>query len=246
MTSLASKADWDQLYRDKKPYGVSGKDQVAQWIFRHLPERGGATALEIGCFPGRYLPIIGALGYELHGVDMQDGVHDIPAWLDEQSLKVGEFVQADFFAWKPGKTYDVVFSLGFVEHFENWTNVIERHLEFVAPGGLLILEAPNFMGRFQNWFHRTFDAENLAIHYVPAMDPFKWAELVSQYGFEIQFAGYFGRFHLWAQESNLSPAKKIALKWLLRSRNWFKHLLPSNSKCFSPYAGLVAKRKGLS
>lgn len=242
MTSLAKKSDWDRLYRDKKPYGVSRKDQIAQWILAHLPETTSARALEIGCFPGRYLPIVGALGYQLNGVDMQEGVHEMPSWLSTQNLKVGEFSQADFFQWKPGKTFDLVLSLGFVEHFENWPAVIERHLEFVAPGGLLLLEAPNFLGNFQNWFHRTFDAQNLSMHHVPAMDPFKWAKLVSQHGFEIEFVGFFGRFHLWADPSGLSSRKNYLLKWLLRSRNLLKHLLPSNSKCFSPYAGLVARK----
>jgi len=243
MHSLADKNEWDRLYRDKKPYGVSGKDQIARWIVEQTPATETGKALEIGCFPGRYLPTIGILGYELNGLDMQDGVRDMPAWLLDQGFGVGKFAQADFFKWNSDEQFDLVLSLGFVEHFENWQEVIEGHLKFVVPGGHLLLEAPNFLGGFQNWFHRTFDATNLAMHHVPAMDPFKWADVVREHGFDIEFVGFFGRFHLWADQQDLSAGKKCALKWLLRSRNWFKHLLPSNSRTFSPYAGLVARKK---
>lgn len=243
MHSLAKKNDWDRLYRDKKPHGVSGKDQVARWIVQGTPSTQEGRALEIGCFPGRYLPTIGVLGYQLNGLDMQDGVREMPEWLSSQGFKVGEFAQADFFKWASDDRFDLVLSLGFVEHFENWQEVIEGHLKFVAPGGLLLLEAPNFLGGFQNWFHRTFDAENLAMHHVPAMDPFKWAELVRKHGFDIEFVGFFGRFHLWTGPSDLSAGKKFALKWLLRSRNLLKHLLPTDSRVFSPYAGLVARKR---
>lgn len=244
MRTFAEKDDWDRLYKTKKPYGVSKKDQIAKWIVDQLPMTDKARALEVGCFPGRYLPTIGAMGYQLNGVDMQAGVADIPEWLAEQGYAVGEFAQADFFAWNPAEKFDLVLSLGFVEHFENWRAVIERHLELVGPNGLILLEAPNFLGRFQNWFHRTFDADNLAMHHVPAMDPFQWAALARQHGFEILFCGFFGRFHLWYGDESRSTGKQWALKWLMRSRNILKHVLPTRSRTFSPYAGLVARRRG--
>ena len=240
--TLASKDAWDKLYQGKKPYGVSKKDQIAKWIVSQLPVKERGRALEVGCFPGRYLPTIGILGYQLNGVDMQAGVSELPEWLATQGYKVGEFVKADFFEWSPDKAFDLVFSLGFVEHFENWEVVIERHLELVAPNGLIMLEAPNFLGAFQNWFHRTFDADNLAMHHVPAMDPFQWAEVVRRHGFEVMFCGFFGRFHLWYGDEQRGPFKKIVLKWLMRSRNLLKYILPSRSRTFSPYAGLIARR----
>lgn len=243
MTALAPKEVWDRLYQDKKPHGVSAKDQIARWIVEHVPLTESGTAFEIGCFPGRYLPTLGALGYELNGVDMHQGVNDMKVWLKGLNLRVGEFSQEDFFKFESHKKFDLVLSLGFVEHFENWKEVIARHTEFVAPGGLLLLEAPNFRGRFQNWFHRCFDADNLAMHHVPAMDPWQWASLLKTMGFEILYAGYFGRFHLWSAQQNLRPWKKVALKYLLRSRNILKHVLPKNSPSFSPYAGLLARKK---
>lgn len=241
--SLADKEAWDKLYFGKRPYGVSKKDQISQWICGQLSERESGRSLEIGCFPGRYLPTIGAFGYQLNGIDMQAGVLELPTWLADQGYEVGEFVKADFFDWSPGVTFDLVFSLGFIEHFENWEAVVERHLQLVAPDGLIMLEAPNFLGPFQNWFHRTFDSENLALHHVPAMDPFKWGDVVRQNGFEILFCGFFGKFHLWYGDEQRGAFKRMALKSLMRSRNVLKHIIPAGSRSFSPYAGLLARRR---
>ena len=52
-------------------------------------------------------------------------------------------------------TYDVVYSLGLIEHFVDRVSIVERHVRLARPGGLLILGVPNFRG-LTGWFLRTF------------------------------------------------------------------------------------------
>jgi 2-polyprenyl-3-methyl-5-hydroxy-6-metoxy-1,4-benzoquinol methylase len=39
-----------------------------------------------------------------------------------------------------------VISFGFIEHFDNPENVIQKHLDLLKPGGILIVGVPNFTG----------------------------------------------------------------------------------------------------
>lgn len=242
MSALTSKADWDKAYRNTKPYAVSKKDQIANWLLKSVPRTERGRGLEIGCYPGRFLPLLGSQGYELNGIDIHEGVRGLKDWLSGQGFACGDFVQQDFFTYTPERAFDLVISLGFVEHFENWQEVLRKHAELVAPGGVLVIEAPNFLGRFQHWFHRTFDATNLSLHHLPAMDPEQWAKVVADCGLTVSYSGYFGRFHVWTAQDDLSWFKRKALKYILRSRNLLKHLLPQGARSYSPYAGLVARR----
>jgi 2-polyprenyl-3-methyl-5-hydroxy-6-metoxy-1,4-benzoquinol methylase len=42
--------------------------------------------------------------------------------------------------------FDVVLSLGLIEHFADLTAVVEAHARYVKPGGVLIIGCPNFRG----------------------------------------------------------------------------------------------------
>lgn len=90
--------------------------------------------------------------------------------------------------------YDLVYSLGFTEHFTDVEGVLQKHIDLVADDGLLVLEAPNFNGAFQNFFHRTFSAESLAKHHLSAIDTKHWIHYLESQNFEIVYEGYFGPF----------------------------------------------------
>ena len=75
----------------------------------------------------------------------------------------------------------VACSFGFIEHFWNLEEVIERHVKLVKPGGTLILAAPNFRG-LQYAFDRLLDAANLRRHVIKAMDLRAWREILLRNG----------------------------------------------------------------
>jgi L-malate glycosyltransferase len=234
---------WDKGYADLKPWIAPPEDPVRQWIESKIPlANAPAHALEVGCYPGRYLAVLGNLGYTVHGVDLTPGVTTMPEAFTRMGFAVGEFTRADFLRHDFHRTYEVVCSFGFIEHFTDWGAVLTRHAQLVAPGGTLLIETPNFSGPVQGFFHRWLDAENYARHNPAAMDPRDWATLLRSQGFEVQQATWMGRFTFWHHSSGNSLSRRIGfivLRWLtpMLAR------MGTRSRSLSPYAVLVARRK---
>jgi SAM-dependent methyltransferase len=234
---------WDDSYRNIE-FGTA-TDRVSRWIRRHVPAVAPdavSSAFEIGCFPGRYLSYIGTLGYQLSGCDITPRTAELAQWLTGQGHKVGAVFDADATSLVPSPVYDLVYSIGFVEHFEDYRGIVAAHDRQLRPGGTLLIACPNFRGAIQGFLHRSFDRRNLALHNVEAMDPAEWAEVVKSMGYVVKFAGFFGGFDFWTDDGleRPSPVRKAAaipFKVMGRAMSWVP-----NSSAWSPYAGLVARK----
>lgn len=215
-----------------------------QLIQQYIPENKNGTCLEIGSYPGPHLATFGDLGYTLNGIDFNpDNDTGLPAWLSGEGYKVGRFLSADLFSFSTAEQFDVVCSFGFIEHFLNFEEVIQKHIDLVKPGGYLLITTPNFRGAIQHWLHKTFDKENLAIHNVKSMRPDLWQKQVTLNGFEVLYQGYFGGFWFWKGQPELNGFKRKTI-WLieriiprLRKMLWFE------SSSFSAHCGIVAHKK---
>jgi SAM-dependent methyltransferase len=241
--SLAPGNFWQQQH-GHSPLEEAGADHpVIRWLSDHIP-LGKGDCIEIGCFQGHFLPFFGRLGYRLHGIDVIPRVHEMPAWLKAHGFVVGDFWQQDFFSFQPPRKYDIVCSFGFFEHFIEWETVVARHLEWVAPEGLLVIMCPNFAGAWQKHFHRLFDKQNLLHHHLPAMDPCQWRALVEKAGLTTLFCGHFGRFDFRVAYQQRSFFAKLMVHGmvdifvpLLRRLPW-----PEGKKLYAPCCGLIAKK----
>ncbi|MGL5889715.1 MAG: hypothetical protein ACRC3B_07515, partial [Bacteroidia bacterium] len=124
----------------------------------------------------------------------------------------------------------------------NWEEVLQKHIEMVAPGGMLVIETPNFRGFLQNILHRFLDHENYKRHYIPAMNPARWAQLAESAGFEVIYSGYFGRFDFWSDSGEPGFFGKAGRKLLAWSIPFLKKRKPGSAS-LSPYCGIIARRK---
>lgn len=108
----------------------------------------GKEILEIGCAPGKWLAFYAnELGMIPSGIDYSSsGIDATRRNLKMLGVKFKNLDDKDFFAAEPDYQYDVVVSLGFIEHFDNPLNVIDLHLKWLKPGGKLIIGVPNFRG----------------------------------------------------------------------------------------------------
>jgi len=104
--------------------------------------------LELGAGGSRVLPYLAAkFGYRVYGADFSPrGCDLLRANLALAGAK-GNVVCEDLFqpSLKP-EQFDLVFSCGLIEHFEDMRAAIEQHLRLLRPGGRAVLIVPNLQG----------------------------------------------------------------------------------------------------
>ena len=233
---------WDRGYEKIELESSAKNDPVRCWLEKHIPARAG-TALELGCFPGRYLVVLARLGYEVHGIDLTPRVEtELKKWFLANGYRAGDFIRADVTSHVFNQTYDLVCSFGLIEHFTNWPALLEIHARLVKPGGYLAVSTPDFRGLIQQILHSALDGRNLSLHNLEAMMPKKWAAMIQPLGFEIISAGYFGGFDFWVGAEDRSRLQKGMIRLIRHARPLLGHLLPSNVSAYSAYCGLIARR----
>lgn len=155
----------------------------------------GKTCVEVGGAPGTYLAYLRrALGVDVTCLDYS-AVGCEAARENFRLLGIeGDVICADFLSGDVVlPKFDVVYSLGFVEHFENLEEVVARHVALLQPGGRLILGVPNFLG-VNHWFMKRLAPELLAGHHLPAMDLDNWDAIAERLGLGVLFKDYVGGF----------------------------------------------------
>jgi cyclopropane fatty-acyl-phospholipid synthase-like methyltransferase len=138
-------------------------------LAKFLTQAHGREAIEVGCVPGNCLIYLAKqFGYRVSGVDYSDQLSYTRENLRSNGICDAELFQCDLFHFHPPKQYDLVFSYGFVEHFDDHEQVIRRHEELTAPGGMVVIIVPNL-----THLHRVlcgrFAPQILAVHRFPLM-----------------------------------------------------------------------------
>ena len=157
MKRLTDIAYWEESWwKEKRPERLRlYRDvdfEVVRLLGRHLRrDAAGASrfrVLEIGAAGSRVLPYLGQkLGCEAFGTDFSwSGCQLLRANLALQGM-TGSVVCEDLFVSSlPAETFDLVYSSGLVEHFDDTRAVIAEHLRLVKPGGRLVIIVPNLQG----------------------------------------------------------------------------------------------------
>lgn len=241
---LTTQSYWENSYGEIEFVEYPTRNAHFDLLFSHIDPAHIKSVIEIGSYPGPFLAAMGRYGFELNGVDFHpENATALPAWLRSQGFQVGELVAQDFLTCRIQRKYDLVYSLGFIEHFNNFDEVILRHAELVSPGGCLFLSTPNFRGAIQQGLHRLLDSESLKVHDLAAMDPHLWASLLEKHGFAIRYAGFYGGPVFWVDPSTpKSRLTTLAARFVSRVfYNWRK-IYSKESKHFSAFCGLIATK----
>lgn len=116
--------------------------QQAALLQRAMSDRRYGSVVEIGAYPGHVLHwlcrTIGLRGTAIEYVPSQ--VRSLARAFPSVEVLEGDFLSPATFA--PGRTWDVVFSYGLVEHWSDLRVPIARHAEMTAPGGTCIVGIP--------------------------------------------------------------------------------------------------------
>jgi SAM-dependent methyltransferase len=212
---LTDEGYWDSYWRDLRlPQEIapghpgSYQSQILGVFDRYLGNGVGRSALEIGGAPGQYLAYVArTLGYSIACLDYSD----VGCEKTRENLRLlglaGTVYQGDLFADAMDlPSFDVVYSLGLIEHFVDLPGIVGRHLQFLRPGGLLLLGCPNLTG-INHLFLRSLAPDLLARHNLETMKASRWREFERRFGLTVLFKGYVGGFEAQVLDRNESGTR---------------------------------------
>ena len=157
----------------------------------------GDRFLEIGCAPGKILSWVGAkLGATVAGVDYSPRGVVLTRQLMRAVGVNADIREEDIFQTTfPPESFDVVYSAGVIEHFEDPRVIVARHLQLTRPGGTTLITVPNFSGVHARVMYR-FDPEGYKIHNLEIMSLAGLRSLVSPSPIYHVNANFEGRFSI--------------------------------------------------
>jgi SAM-dependent methyltransferase len=166
-----------------------------------LPAEGGRRALEIGSAPGKHLlRLRGEMGYEVWGLEYSpSGAARNREVFAAGGLDPAHVIEADLFddsfIEEHAGSFDVVISRGFIEHFSDPSEAVERHIALLRTGGTLAVSIPNM--RWANYLQALLLNRRLVrIHNREIMRLESFRALFPPERLEKVFCGYYGTLKL--------------------------------------------------
>jgi len=199
---LTEKKYWDRQWEKirlpvecKKRKRDLHQNEILEVIDKYLPKDKNLSILEIGGAPGGYLAYMYKnFGYNINSIDYSDiGCAKTMENLNLLNMQ-GNVYKGDIFSEDLGlPLFDIVYSMGFVEHFSDLDDVIESHLKLLRPGGILLIGVPNLLG-INYWFSKRLAPDMLSKHNLDVMDISNWKNFEDRFKLEALFKGYCGGF----------------------------------------------------
>ncbi|HEY8694208.1 MAG TPA: class I SAM-dependent methyltransferase [Chloroflexota bacterium] len=210
--NLTDESFWDDFWQTiaipARPDPALAFDRsFSRVLQRHLQPDPELSLVEIGCAPGRWLVHCHerfgyhVSGFEYSAAGLAKTQENLDATGVPATVYAGDFMAADL----PLERFDVVLSLGFIEHFDDPLDVLRRHALILKKGGLLFLEVPNLRGlnlKLLQWTHSPL----LAVHNLAIMDPAVIEAMTKNLGLEtieIKYAGGYEPSFIDPAESSL-------------------------------------------
>jgi SAM-dependent methyltransferase len=227
------KALWEIYWKTYVPISIERNSTFSQ-LFEKQPNGTNKRFLEIGGFPGIFA--IWFHKYKNYNVSLLDFYvsNDVTEkLLITNSLPTStiEVIETDLFNYEPLKKFDLVFSLGFIEHFENTNLVVKKHVDCLVDGGKLLITLPNLKG-INGWVQRKFDIANYNIHVIECMDINVLKSAAIEAGLKNISVYYYGKPMVWLEPK--APVTAITRK-LIRMLSMAIKLVPLRGKLISSY-----------
>lgn len=271
MKKLAGKDYWDSIYE-----GVSLKEgeefsSFKSWIKnltrdysnfvmwdrmvpKYLPKNPNLKIIEIGCAPGKYLlNFKKRYGYEPYGVEYSEkGVRIARNNFEKYGINSANIIQADFFSEEflesNREKFDLVFSRGFIEHYDDVKSVVDRHLDLIKSGGYVIVSIPSLVG-LNKILAKFFNVDSYNLHNVSIMDKKVFADLFDDKKVGKVYCDYVGIFSFGLFNTNKKWKYFLHRILLLVQRPFdflFRVLFKNGNlrhKYTSPYLMFIGRKK---
>ena len=279
MARLTQKEYWDSIHKAKvakrKRYSVKGNIRIlttrlvenklarsyADYLLwdviyeKYMPKTKGVKVLEVGSAPGKNLIRLNQrFGFIPYGVEYSDkGVELNRKIFIAHNINPDHVIHADFlsndFQKQYSRYFDIVLSAGFIEHFEDVRDIIEKHINLLTEDGYLIVSIPNLRGANYVW-QWILNRELLSMHNVNIMQKREFSQIFDKVCLSTLFCDYYGTFNfgLFITKGN-SPLRFVltSCKILQLILNMVFRLLFRNggaeSRLFSPYLLFIGVKK---
>lgn len=255
---LTTKAYWESTYEKRSdiiPVEVSGfKNRLNRKILaiKEPYFEGIDSVIEIGGGGSGWLAyLVGAYpSVEFSSLDYSDvGNLRLHTFVEKHGVDNLTIHSGDFFSESNSAgLFDLVYSHGVVEHFDDLSGVLSAHARFLRDKGFLVTIIPNMAG-LNGTLTRWFDEDIYNIHVPHGLESFKKGHLEA--GLNIVASGYLGAVNFGVLSSCERKAGK--LKWvLLKLLSRVGHIvwafedsireLPE-TKTFAPYIYAVSEKR---
>lgn len=176
----------------------------------------GSRVLEIGCGRSPWLPFLARrLGCRVAGIDIEPHAADLARANLAGAGAAGRIHCGDAFALTPRPdlrhTFDLVYSMGVLEHYDDAAARIAVLADYLRPGGRILTTVPNLQG--MNWLlQRLADRRTLQAHVV--YDRTLLARVHEAAGYTTLASGYAGFFdaHLASAAGATSRLRRTMLR----------------------------------
>jgi len=208
MNNFTTQKYWEEYYKNSSVQKAnivstaSAYDKYWDKLIKNNSNNPPKTIIEIGGYPGRYLAYL-ADKYNLipTSLDFNSDRTMIEESMEVFNIKEYEIIQADIFKHQANKKYDIVISNGFIEHFENYQEVLNIHLNYLKDGGTALIMIPN-MKYYINFYKLMVDKQNLSIHNLKCMELNTFTDFAKTNNLTIIENDYFGGFPFSVHEKN--------------------------------------------
>jgi len=224
---------------------------IARTIKKYIPNGETIkTAIEIGCAPGKWLVFFNKeLNYHVTGVEyLETATRKTIENMNISKVPSEQYniISCDFFDFNSMKKYDVVFSLGFIEHFTDWEKVLDKHIDLCSDGEYVIIGFPNFHGInyiFQKQIDKYLKDPLIPNHNLSMMNLKLFKKYAEKRGLSLYFGNLVGGFErsLFNTHAVGNKMLRILLKGgVFLSSLFFGHL---NTKYTASYIMFIFKKK---
>lgn len=212
---LTEKKHWEDRWGKTRLPAILSPDtkhpvakEIIQVLKNCLPQKK-LTVLEIGGAPGQLLAYFAKYhNYEAHAIDYSNvGCQKMKENFDILGLDITIYKRNFFEDLSDLPRFDIVFSMGFIEHFNDVNDVVSKHVTLLKKNGILVLGVPNFRGISKTVLSH-LAPHKLSMHNLSAMDIRNWASFESEFSLQPLFKGYIGGF----QPKNFRKIENRSLK----------------------------------
>lgn len=239
MDNLTERETWKTYWDNYLPELVSSTNQFSR-LFENIADGNGQKEfIEIGGFPGTFAIYFKKFkNYKVTLLDYFIEEKHVNDLLQVNGFSKSDItiLEADLFNHQLSLKYDLVFSSGLIEHFEDTKNVISKHIDFLKSDGKLLITLPNFRG-LNGWVQKALHKEMYDIHNIKCMNIGYLKEICGQLPLKNIRVDYFGKPMLWLEYN--APVSKLTRRLV-----WFASMamkfVPFKSRLISPYIYIEA------